>query len=180
MPTLRSDAVRSRARILAVARDQDTSALRLNDLAREAGLGVGTVYRHFPTVHALVEALASDTLTRMLQLSREAATEPDAGIALASFLRSALDLQLSHGGLQAVLLSPDDETDDVRETKREIFATFTAVLERARAAGAVREDLSVVQLEHLICGIEHAVRLGSTADSEPFLRILLAGIRPNG
>ncbi|WP_026851582.1 TetR/AcrR family transcriptional regulator [Glaciibacter superstes] len=178
MMAIRSDAARSRERILTAAREQDSSTLRLNDLARETGLGVGTVYRHFPTVHALVEALAYDTLIRMRDLSREAAAEPDAEVALASFLRSALDLQLADGGLQAVLLSPDDETDDVRETKREIFATFTAVLERARSDGAVRADLTVEQLEHLICGIEHAVRLGSPADSEPFLQIMLAGIRP--
>ncbi|MCX7523045.1 helix-turn-helix domain containing protein [Microbacterium sp. STN6] len=178
MRALRSDAARSRERILEAARACDRGALRLNDVAREAGLGVGTVYRHFPTVHSLVEALSYETLERMLQLSRDASAEPDASAALERFLGSALELQLEDGGLQSVLLAPDDEAEGVRDAKREIFTTFTTVLDRARAAGAVRPDLTVTQIEHLICGVEHAVRVGSPADREPFLRILLAGLRP--
>ena len=63
-PSVRSDAMRSRARILDAARECDPGALRLNEVARAAGVGVGTVYRHFPTAHALVEALAADGLER--------------------------------------------------------------------------------------------------------------------
>ncbi|WP_419706863.1 TetR/AcrR family transcriptional regulator [Promicromonospora sp. NFX87] len=178
MPALRSDAVRSRARILEVARRHDPGDLRLNELAREAGVGVGTVYRHFPTTHALVEALAQDTLERLRALAREAVAEPDPGRAMAGLLRSALDLQLEEGGLQPVLLSTEDEAEDVRAAKREIVAGFEEVLERARAAGLVRADLTAAQVEHLICGLEHAVRLGTTTDRGPYLEILLAGLRP--
>lgn len=179
MPATRSDALRSRERILRAARGQDRSNLRLNEVARKAGLGVGTVYRHFPTVHALVEALALDTLQRMRTVARQALAEPDAATALARFLDSALELQLEEGGLQAVLLSPADEAEDVREAKREIFSAFQTVLARARAAGAVRPDLSAHHLQHLVCGMEHAIRLGSPRDRTLILDVLLAGIRPN-
>ena len=178
MPALRSDAARSRTRILDVARGHDTADLRLNDVAREAGVGVGTVYRHFPTVHALVEALSTNTIERMLEVSRRAADEPDAGAALFLYLDAALSLQLEDGGLQAVLLSPEDETDEVRAAKHEIFEAFSGVLERAKRAEAVREDISLVQLSHLVCGIEHAVRLGSRDDQALLLDIFLAGLRP--
>ncbi|WEO78286.1 TetR/AcrR family transcriptional regulator [Cryobacterium sp. SO2] len=178
MTTLRSDAARSRARILEVARTHDSHDLRLNDLAREAGVGVGTVYRHFPTVQALVEALTVNTIERMLEISQRAAAEPDPGTAFAFYLRSALTLQLEDGGLQSVLLSPADETDEVRAAKREIFGTFAAVLERAKRVGAVRPDLTLDQLSHLVCGIEYAVRLGSPADRSPLLEIILTGLRP--
>ena len=178
MTSLRSDAARSRAAILDVARSHDRHALRLNDVAREAGVGVGTVYRHFPTVHALVEALSVETVGRMLEISRRAAAETDAEDAFSLYLRAALVLQLEDGGLQAVLLSPDDESDEVRSAKREIFATFGAVLARAQAAGAVRADLTIDQLSHLVCGVEYAVRLGSAADRSPMLEIVLAGLRP--
>lgn len=178
MAQIRADAARSRARILDVARAHDASTLRLNDVARDAGVGVGTVYRHFPTVHALVEALSSETLERMSVIARTAARHPDPAEALADFLGAALALQLQDGGLQAVLLSPDDEDEAVRAMKIEIFAAFDGVLQRARDAGLVRADLSIAQIEHLICGVEHAVRIGSPEDREVFLEILLAGIRP--
>jgi AcrR family transcriptional regulator len=177
MSATRSDALRSRERILRAVRGHDRSNLRLNEVARMAGLGVGTVYRHFPTVHALVEALALETLQRMRTVAAQALAEPDPARALAHFLGSALELQLEEGGLQAVLLSPADETEDVREAKREIFSAFHTVLARARAAGAVRPDLTADQLQHLVCGMEHAIRLGGPGDRALMLDILLAGIR---
>jgi AcrR family transcriptional regulator len=180
MPVLRSDAARSRARVLEVARSHDTNDLRLNEIAREAGVGVGTVYRHFPTVHSLVEALTAETIERMLAISRRAGDEHDAAEAFAFFLRSALTLQLDDDGLQTVLLSPDDEIDEIRSAKREIFETFSDVLDRAKTAGAVRGDLTLDRLTHLVCGIEHAVRLGSPDDRDPLLDILVAGLRPPG
>jgi AcrR family transcriptional regulator len=179
MTPLRSDAARSRSRILEIARTHDRHTLRLNEVAREAGVGVGTVYRHFPTVHALVEALTVDTIGRMLEISRDATTEPDAGAALAQYLRMALTLQLEDGGLQAVLLSPEDESAEVRKAKHEIYASFAGVLTRAKEAGAVRENITIDQLSHLVCGIEHAVRLGTPDDRSPMLDILLAGLRPH-
>lgn len=179
MAALRSDAARSRAHILEVARTHNTATLRLNDVARDAGVGVGTVYRHFPTVHALVEALSASTIDRMLDVSRRATAEADAATAFSLYLRSALALQLEDGGLQAVLLSPADEAEEVRAAKHEIFAGFASVLDRAKAAGAVRDDLTLEQLSHLVCGIEYAVRLGSAEDRTPLFEILLAGIRPS-
>jgi len=164
--------------VLEVARTHNTRDLRLNEIAREAGVGVGTVYRHFPTVGSLVEALSAQTIERMLDIARRADHEPDPGEAFGLFLRSALALQLEDDGLQAVLLSPDDEIDEVRSAKREIFATFSSVLERAKAVGAVRDDLTLDQLSHLVCGIEHAVRLGSPSDRALMLEVLVGGLRP--
>lgn len=174
--TPRADAVRSRERILAVAREHGDT-VRFNELARHAGVGVGTVYRHFPNAHALQEALARSTLERMLELADEAATRPDTE-ALHAMLSAALDLQLRDGGLQAVLLSAQDEAPEVTALKRAIFSRFEAMLARARESGVVRPDLDIEQLEHLVCGIEHAVRLGSTADAPLYLDVLLTGLRP--
>lgn len=177
MTTLRADAARSRARILEAARGHDVRHLRLNAVARDAGVGVGTVYRHFPTVPALVAALTVDTLERMRDLARAAAAEPDAGRAFADYLTGALALQLSDGGLQSVLLAPADDAPEVREAKAEIVSAFQAVLDRAQRAGAVRPGLTVRQVEHLVCGVEYAVRLGEPADRERLLPVLLAGLR---
>jgi AcrR family transcriptional regulator len=178
MRQIRADAARSRTRILDAARAQQPGTLSLNVVAKDAGLGVGTVYRHFPTVHALVEALSAETLERMLAIARSQSQREETEAAFVGFLDSALELQLQDGGLQAVLLSPADEDEEVRAMKQEIFAAFEGVLQRARREGVVREDLSITQLEHLICGIEHAVRIGEPGDRQMFLEILLAGIRP--
>lgn len=177
MSALRSDAARSRSRILEAARRENPDDLRFNHIAREAGVGVGTVYRHFPSAHALKEALTVETLAEMVQISQTASHEPDAATALRAFVGSALTLQLENGGLQAVLLSPDDESESVRAMKNEIFSTFTGVLERARQSGAIRSDITVEHLEHLICGVEHATRLGSPEHRDIFLDVLMTGLR---
>lgn len=177
---LRSDAVRSRARIIDAARGEDPDDLRFNRIARIAGVGVGTVYRHFPHPHALKEALTVDTLAAMVDVSRKATAETDAATSLRRFIGSALTLQLENGGLQAVLLSQTDESEEVSAMKQEILESFTAVLEKARSEGLIRADVTVERLEHLVCGIEYAVRLGSREDRELFLDVLLAGLRPQG
>jgi AcrR family transcriptional regulator len=178
MPVPRSDAVRSRARILDAAAKHATSDLRLNEVAREAGVGVATVYRHFPTVLALVEALTAKSVERLLELSREAASSPDASAAFGMYLRSALALQLDDDGLQTILLSPEGESIEMRAAKAEIFATAASLLQRAQDAGVVRPDVTLDQLEHLVCGIEHAVRLGDPGDRSLLMDVLLDGLRP--
>ena len=125
MPALRSDAARSRALILDTARAHDIHGLRLNDVARAAGVGVGTVYRHFPNVQSLVEALASDTIERMLAVTRLAAAEPDPREAFERYIRSALELLLEFDGLQTVLLSTDDETLDML---RAAFTSYASAI----------------------------------------------------
>jgi AcrR family transcriptional regulator len=179
----RADAVRSRERILEVARSHDPRALRLNDVARDAGVGVGTVYRHFPTVRALIEALSLDSLARLRDAADAAAREPDPEKALHRFLGTALDLQLDDAGLEAVLTDLAD-TDPVVHSecaaaRMTVFAGYSAVLTRAQLTGVVRDDISAAQLHRLVCGIEHAVRLGSRADRVVLLDILLSGIRPD-
>jgi len=179
MPALRSDAARSRARILDVARTHDVHNLRLNDVARDAGLGIGTVYRHFPNAQALIEALADSTVQQLLETSRRAAAESDPAAAFDDYIRAGLELLLEFDGLQSVLMAPHDETSETHQAKLEIFGTFDGVLERAKAAGVVRPELTLDQITHLACGIEYAVRLGATADRSTFVDVLLAGLRPS-
>ncbi|WP_125130239.1 helix-turn-helix domain-containing protein [Microbacterium sp. 10M-3C3] len=181
MGAIRADAARSRARILEVARRHDATRLRLNDVAREAGLGVGTVYRHFPTVRSLVEALSIDSLRRLGAAAHDAAAEPDPLVALRRFVDDALALQLADPGLQAVLVELERADPAVHTecsaARAQVNAGYAAVLARAQAAGAVRPNLTATQLQRLVCGVEHAVRLGTPDDRPVLLDILIAGIR---
>lgn len=175
-PAPRSDAARSRARILDVARSCDLTTLRLNDVARQAGVGVGTVYRHFPTVHSLVEAVAVDDLEKYRELARAASAEPDVERALELLFRRGLALQLADGGLQAVLLAEADSAPETAAIKQELWALATRIIDAARDAGAIRSDLTTARIVHLVCGIEHAVRVGG-GDPDFYADVVLAGLK---
>lgn len=179
MPALRSDAARSRARILAAAADGDRATLRLNEVARAAGVGVGTVYRHFPTVDALVEALTAGTVQRALDAARTALRTDDAAAAFDGFLATMLDLLLADDGLQHVLLAADGSSTAVGEAKAELTRTAATLLDRAQQAGAVRTEVTLELLMHLVCGIEHAVRLGAPEDRDTLTAVFRAGLRPD-
>lgn len=180
MTVLRSDAARSRARILEAARGC-AGEVRLNDVARLAGVGVGTVYRHFPTVEALTAALAEGAVQRLRDLARDAEirSETDPAGAVADLVRGGLGLQLEDAGLQTVLLADADAIPEVAAVREEVLGSVARVLERARASGAVRPEVTLARLQHLVCGLEHAARLGDPADAELYLRVALAGIRPD-
>jgi AcrR family transcriptional regulator len=177
MTTRRKDAARSRDAILEAARRHPLDGLRLNDLAKAAGVGVATVYRHFPTVQSLVEELSLDSVMRMKCLAAQAEVEPDAAVALRGFLEQALDVQLADEGVQTVLAADEHELGVAREARCAFVSSLDALLARAQRDGAVRDDLSVDQLRRLVCGVEHAVRLGDPADRRVLLDVVLAGIR---
>lgn len=175
MPTLRSDAARSRARILQAARTIAPDDLRLNDLARATGLGVGTVYRHFPTVAALLEALNVDALEQLVELARAAVQAPSPGEAFLGLVRDGAALQLERDGLQAVLTAPD-ASDQVVRLREELTRLVGVALAAAVAEGRVRPDVTVEHLQRLVCGVEHAVRLGAGRDRDLLLDIVLDGL----
>ncbi|QUX26775.1 TetR/AcrR family transcriptional regulator [Nocardiopsis akebiae] len=177
MNALRADAARSRERILEAARRSDPKDLRLNDVAREAGVGVGTVYRHFATAHALVEELTVEALERLDAVARQASADPSPRQGFETALRAVVDLHLEAGGLQAVLLAAEDASAEVAALKATVLARLDDVLARAQASGDVRPDLSTAQVERLVCGIEHAVRLGPPGDRDVFVDTLVAGLR---
>jgi len=182
-PTQRADAHRNRARIIAAARAHlaaGDATLALNDLAREVGVGVGTVYRHFPTRRALQEALAVDPLGQLLETIRAAAELDDPGEAFDALIRSGLTLQLAEVGLAEVLMSVDDATSDVRDRKAEIWSSAQGLLERAQAAGVVRPGVTLDDVERLVCGVEYAVRLvpgERSSAAQSYVDVLLAGLR---
>jgi len=176
MASVRSDAARNRARILDAARECAITDLKLNDVARRAGLGVGTVYRHFSNIEALVAALAEGAVEKLRALARTAEREPDPERALAALVRGGLSLQLADAGLQTVLLADASEIPELAGVRAEVMGAAERVLARARDAGVVREDLTLERLLHLVCGIEYAARLGAPGEGELYLDIALAGL----
>ena len=179
MPARRADAVRSRARILDAARSLPPDAIRLNDLARGAGLGVGTVYRHFPTVTSLLEALHVDALRELVGLARAAADTASSRSAFADLVRAGTEVLVAHAGLQTVLLT-DDASPEVRALREEFLRLAAVALDAAVRAGHIRADVSIEQIQRLVCGTEHAIRLGGGRDRALLLDVMIAGLRPHG
>ncbi len=180
---LRADAARNRERVLAVARKllaRGDASLQMNQIARSAGVGVGTVYRHFPTRQDLLEALVNEHLQALLVIARgaEAAAEPRLG--LQRFLRALLDLMLADIGLAEVMNASRDALPETSRLKAELGAVTHRLLERAHRSGAVRAEVGATDVRHLMCGLEHAVRISGDPKvfAERYLSILLEGLRP--
>ncbi|MFD8691383.1 TetR/AcrR family transcriptional regulator [Streptomyces sp. NPDC059651] len=172
--------------MLAVARralSQGDASLQLNDIARQAGVGVGTVYRHFPTRQALLETLVNEPLRQLLEAARAAGAEGDSADGLRTFLRATLDLQLADIGLAEILAAGDLGQQDTVHLRQELDDAVETLLAMCRTTGAVRKDVTPEDLRRLMCGIEHAVRAagdGSPSLAGQYLEILADGLRPPG
>ncbi|MFI9274032.1 TetR/AcrR family transcriptional regulator [Kitasatospora sp. NPDC052896] len=182
-PMLRADAARNRARVLQVAREQlaaGDDSLQLNAIARLAGVGVGTVYRHFPNQHALREALSAERFGELVGEAQAAADTEDALAGLHRLLRFTLARALEDTGFAAVLESSADTEAHTSQLKAELDRAVAHLLDRARLLGAIRRDVEADDLRRLLCGIEHAVRAGDSdpARTEVYLGVLLEGLRP--
>jgi AcrR family transcriptional regulator len=185
-PQLRKDAARNWERIVAVARelvDQGT-ALQLNDVARRAGVGVATVYRHFATPEALLETVATPCLEGLAADGELALADTDPWQALTRFLSRVVEAQLTDAALPPVAAAAEDALPRTTQLKESLETSGTALLDRARDAGAVRPDLAAADLVPLMCGIAHAVNVhgGTPADriaaGQRYLTTLLEGMRP--
>ena len=179
----RSDAVRNRAKVLAAARRQlaghglDT---QIEQIARDAGVGVGTVYRHFPTKEALLEALAQDKFDGLATAAHEALELGDPWEGFVNFMTYAARKMSDDRGL-AEAMDQRPEICGAAAAEAGLHDLTTELVERAQAAGALRPDISADDIPSLICGLGRAVRAGEegapTMSWERYLDIILAGLR---
>lgn len=176
---MRADAARNRERIFdeahrAIAAGE--TELTLNELARRSGVGVGTVYRLFPTQRAMLEAVLEVSARDLIRLAEEAGAETDPHRALEEFLRSALAAALARPGLFNVLITLTDETDSLREAKGELAARATQLLGRIDPAPALTGE----NLLKLFCGLIHAIsehpEERRPAATDAYLQLLRAGL----
>ena len=182
-PPLRADARRNRDRLLDAARDafrHGGDTVQLADVARAAGVGVGTVYRHFPTREALLETLAREHFEDLLRIAGRSAEIEDPFEALGVLLRDMLDQQLGRHGMSAVLTAVVDVQPETTRARARLDAAVTAVLTRAQDAGRVRPDVSAADLRQMVCGIELAQdRRDPSARDRAYLHltVMLTGLR---
>jgi AcrR family transcriptional regulator len=178
---LRADARRNRERVLDVARAAfaaDGLSVPLDEIARRADVGPGTLYRHFPTKEALVEAVVQDRLTRLASEGDALRDAADPGVAFFDFL----DLLAAEAGLkrdlfEALASSGIEVGPAVMAAVADVRAQLTWLLGRAQRAGAVRADISVAELTSLVSGMLLAMRPRPGADPVRVLAVFRDGLR---
>jgi AcrR family transcriptional regulator len=178
----RADARRNRERVLSAARARFAEHgldAQIDDIAADAGVGVGTVYRHFPTKLDLLEALADERFEGLGTAAREALEVEDPWEAFAGFMTYAARVMAEDRALSEAM----DQHANVCGAAAERVGLRDLVdqlVTRAQRAGVLRHDLTAWDVPSLVCGIGRAVRAreGMPVMSwERFLEIILAGVR---
>jgi AcrR family transcriptional regulator len=183
---LRSDARRNRAKLLDVAEEvfaeKGTSA-STEEVARRAGVGIGTVFRHFPTKHDLLEAVFAAGLRRLADDAAELGAAEDPGGAFFAFFTRMVDYAREKNAFTDALSSAGVDVRDITSPIKEDFhRSVTALLTRAQEAGAVRPDIGFPEVITLLVGASHAAQHPVTAPDvrHRALVVVLDGLRPHG
>ena len=172
---LRADAQRNRDRVLEAARaafGAEGSDVSLDEIARRAGVGAGTVYRHFATKEALFEAVVFDRIAELVEGARALVDDPDPGRAWFSFIERLA----REGALKRDLVETlADDGVHLQLGEAPILRALTDVLAEllrgAQRAGAVRGDIGVDDVVALLTGAAYAI-CHSRGDDERTRRLL--------
>ena len=183
---LRSDARRNRERIVAAARElfaRDGVEASVEEITREAGVGMGTLYRHFPTKDELIDAVLEEALGEMVAQAESAAGEDDAWAGLTAFLERALQRQAENRGLREVFATRSANAPRVAAKRERILPALRSLIERAQAQGALRADYAAEDLPLLFWAVDCVIE--ATADVSPdywrrYAALLLDGLRAEG
>ena len=177
---LRADARRNRARVLAAAATvfaaQGVGA-STEEVARAAGVGVGTVFRHFPTKEALLLAVYEARLAELADEARALADADDPGAAFEAFFRTVV---ARSGTKLAVVDALAVVGIDVRTSAQQtgLGAALRVLLTRAQDAGRIRADIGIADVTALLAGASRAVQQATTDDvRRRAVDIVLSGLR---
>ena len=181
---LRADARRNRERILQSARSvfaEEGAEAQMDDVARRAEVGVGTVYRHFPTKEALLVELLREKFRLFAARGREALADArDPGVVLEELLRGNAETMAGDAVVQQMLSGAGEQIWSQSEAERQELLDVTGeLLERARRAGSVRGDLQPGDIAMLMSGL--CSTMGRSApgfDWRRHLELLLDTLRP--
>jgi AcrR family transcriptional regulator len=179
----RADAQRNVERLIAAAREAFAargSNAPLDDIARAAGVGAGTLYRHFPTRLALLEAVYRDSVERLCaEGGRLSEMEPPAD-ALIDWLRGFVGVVSQKRGLASALADEGQASELFAQCHAMINTTGGELLERAKAAGAVRDDIALGDVLRMAKAFAQAAETSpeGAALAERLLVLAMDGLRP--
>jgi AcrR family transcriptional regulator len=175
----RADAKRNREQLIAAGRAafaDKGAAASLEDIARRAQLGVGTLYRHFPTRQALLEAVYVEEVEALCR-SAEDLTDRDAWQALVQWFDRFVDYVATKKALaEEMMATVSADAAVFRQCHEAIFAAGEPLLARARTAGAVRTDVEFVDVIRMVSGV-CMIRNATPDEIRRVLRMALDGLR---
>src|SRR6202161_1459852 len=180
---LRADAVRNRERVLDVAYETFAAeglSVPIDEIARRAGVGAGTVYRHFPTKEDLFRAVGDCRIRRIIPEGRALLDQPGPGEALFAFLRSmVLDWGATDQGLVEALAGLGIDVDSVAPDADAAFRGLLGeLLTAAQQACTVRSDVDVAEIKTLMVGCE-SMQDYDKARAERVTDVVIDGLRPS-
>jgi len=179
----RADAVRNRERVLAAAEAVFAEyglKAQVEEVARRAGVGVGTVCRHFPTKQALVEAVLTSMFESVLEQAREALAGPDPAEAFERFFVNLPEFHTRHRAFAEQMANELELT--ALPVRNELMEAVSELVARAQAAGAIRSDIGPADVSLLFSAVAHATAIPGELQPmlrERYVRIILDGLRPN-
>jgi AcrR family transcriptional regulator len=183
-PPLRKDAQRNRDRIIAATRaafQERGLDVGVDEIARRAGVGMGTLYRHFPTKDALIDAIVDARFAELTAAAEHALLAEDAWEGFAAFLAAAVDLQRSDRGFKDALAAARGRDEKrVKAARRKLHAAIERLVARGRDEGVLRDDVEAEDVTVLLWATARVVE--RTADIAPdqvhrFLAMHLDGLR---
>ena len=177
---VRADAARNRARVLEVAYETFAAeglAVPIDEIARRAGVGAGTVYRHFPTKEALFQAVIADRMDRIIDAGRALLGSEQPGQALFAFLHSMVRWGATDRGLVEALAGLGiDINTTVPEAEQDFLSLLAELLCAAQKAGTARPDVGVPEVKALLIGCQ-AMQGYNAEIAERVTAVALDGLR---
>jgi AcrR family transcriptional regulator len=181
---LRADAQRNLVRVLDAAREvfaEQGIDAPVVEIAERAGVGVGTIFRRFPTKDDLLAAVVEQRTTRLIEAADGALAENDPEAALRGFMETAAAMQISDRCWCDATETDLFARDGLRELVDVLVSKLDALLSRAQASGSVRDDIRALDLPVLLTGVAKSGLL--LEDAAPgawkrYLAIVFDGLRP--
>jgi AcrR family transcriptional regulator len=179
--TLRADARRNRERIMSAGRElfaRDGPEAQMDEIAAHAGVGIGTIYRHFPTKEALLTEMVRVRFQEFTEIATLAEDTVDPRDAVETVMRRSAEAVEGDIGFQLAMMGSDQlEWEGIEEQKAALAAVLTRIIRRAVGAGVVRDDFTFEDFGMVMCGITSTMyyKPGS-ADWRRHLAIILHGV----
>lgn len=170
---LRADAQRNYDKLLQAAATlfNANRSPTLEHIAKRAGVGIGTLYRHFPTKKLLLEAVYAQKLTSITDKASKLMQAPTPDQALAEWLRTIVTYSATYGGFSDFIAL------SIKDKNSPLITTGAELLNKAQAAGSVRNDLTITELLHLIHAITDDGTGAQVNQARKLLSIVVSGLR---
>jgi AcrR family transcriptional regulator len=181
--TLRSDARRNREQLVASARElfaREGVEASVEEITHHAGLGMGTLYRHFPTKEELIDAVLEDSFAELIDLAERSSAEADAWVGFTGFLEQAIAQLAANRGLKDMLASSERGRERAEAMRTRIRPPLRRLITRAQEQGDLRPDFTAEDLPLVFSTANRVIE--TTASVAPdhwrrFLGLMLDGLR---